>query len=73
MNAVQEQIRRGPPQTIGTSLLQGMSNILKNYPGHNIHHFFGDFPMTAAQFFVLNEQLRYEDDLMKKEYEKKKK
>lgn len=72
MMAVQNQIMQGPPQTMGQNLLQGLSNILRNYPGHNIHHFFGDAPMTAAQFFILNEQLQHEQDLMEKESKSKK-
>lgn len=55
---------------MGNALLQGMSNIMKSYPGHTIFDFFGDKPMTAVQFFTLNEQLMYEDELTKKEYDK---
>lgn len=44
-----------------------MSNILQTYPGHNIHHFFGDKCMSAAQFFVLHGQIEYESKLREKQ------
>ena len=57
---------------MGQALLQGMSNIMKNYPGHNIKHFFGLDPMWAAEFFIMNAQLVYEQEQMEKESKRKK-
>ncbi|MDP2692265.1 MAG: hypothetical protein Q8O88_01335 [bacterium] len=62
---------RGPPQTMSQALLQGMSNIMKNYPGHNIKHFFGSDPMWAGEFFVLHAQLVFEEEQIKREANKK--
>lgn len=43
---------------------------MQKYPGHNINHFFGWYPMTSAQFFVLNAQIKYEQDIEKREMDK---
>lgn len=52
------------------SILQGISNIMQKYPGHNINHFFGNNPMTSAQFFVLCAQIKYEYEQEQKEMKK---
>ena len=75
-DAIRKQITSSKPITPTDSLALAIMLIMKEFPGYRLEHFFGEKPISSAQFFGMIDLIREkatEEEKRMKEMENKSK